>query len=104
MSKHLNHLAVCPNVRPYLWQHGNPTTTIRTSGLDAVAARKPDGRSGTTVALTPLTKQVIGANVTAHDERNGYWFWGLVAAFIGIPELLAGFSKTLKADIPWPTI
>lgn len=54
--------------------------------------------------MTPLTKQVIGANVTAHDERNGYWFWGLVAAFIGIPELLAGFSKTLKADIPWPTI
>ena len=49
-------------------------------------------------------QQVIGANVTTHDERNGYWFWGLVAAFIGIPELLAGLSKTLKAHIPWPTI
>jgi hypothetical protein len=57
--------------------------------VDAEAARKPGGRPGTAVALTPLTKQVIGANVTAHDERNGYWFWGLVAAFIGIPELLA---------------
>jgi hypothetical protein len=26
------------------------------------------------------------------------------ALFIGVPELLAAFSKTLKADIPWPTI
>jgi hypothetical protein len=68
------------------------------------AAQKLGGRHGHDVGLTPLTKQVIGAKATAHDERNGYWFWGLVAAFIGIPELLAGFSKTLKADIPWPTI
>ena len=77
---------------------------VRRSGVGADAAQKSGGRHGPAVALTPLTKQVIGANVTAHDERNGYWFWGLVAAFIGIPELLAGFSKTLKADIPWPTI
>ena len=46
----------------------------------------------------------IGAKACAHDERNGYWLWGLVGAFIGIPELLAAFSKTPKADIPWPTI
>jgi hypothetical protein len=40
----------------------------------------------------------------AHAERNGYWFWGLMALFIGVPEILAGLSSTLKADIPWPTI
>jgi hypothetical protein len=38
------------------------------------------------------------------DERNGYVFWGLVALFIGIPEVLAALSDTLKARIPWPTI
>ena len=37
-------------------------------------------------------------------ERNGYWFWGLMAFFIGVPEVLAALSSTLKADIPWPTI
>ena len=39
-----------------------------------------------------------------HAERNGYWFWGLMALFIGVPEVLAALSRTLKADIPWPTI
>jgi len=37
-------------------------------------------------------------------ERNGYWFWGLMALFIGVPEALAALSTTLRADIPWPTI
>jgi hypothetical protein len=37
-------------------------------------------------------------------ERNGYWFWGLLALFILVPELLAALSKSLRADIPWPTI
>ena len=30
--------------------------------------------------------------------------WGLTALFIAVPEVLAALSKTLKADIPWPTI
>jgi hypothetical protein len=51
-----------------------------------------------------LAGRLIGATVSGRDETNGYVFWGLVALFIGIPELLAAFSKTLKADIPWPTI
>lgn len=37
-------------------------------------------------------------------ERNGYWFWGLLGLFIAVPEVLAALSKTLRADIPWPTI
>lgn len=40
----------------------------------------------------------------SNAERNGYWFWGLIALFIGVPEVLAALSKTLRADIPWPTI
>jgi hypothetical protein len=51
-----------------------------------------------------MAAQVIGTAVTDHDERNGYVFWGLVAAFIGIPELLAALSKSFRATIPWPTI
>jgi hypothetical protein len=47
---------------------------------------------------------VIAPTLTRREEINGYWFWGLVALFIGVPGLLAAFSKTLKADIPWPTI
>jgi len=52
---------------------------------------------------TPLTRKLAGV-ASRRDEVNGYLFWGLVALFIGAPELLAGFSKTLRADIPWPTI
>lgn len=37
-------------------------------------------------------------------ERNGYWFWGLVSAFVAVPEVLAALSTSLRADIPWPTI
>ncbi len=55
-------------------------------------------------APTPVAQDFVGGGVGDHDERNGYVFWGLVALFIGVPELLAAFSKTLKADIPWPTI
>ncbi len=54
--------------------------------------------------LTPAAQDFVGDRVGPHDERNGYVFWGLVALFIGVPEALAAFSKTLKADIPWPTI
>jgi hypothetical protein len=66
----------------------------------------PPPASGPHAAVTssPLTQQLVGARVSERDEINGYWFWGLVALFIAIPELLAALSKTLKADIPWPTI
>ena len=56
------------------------------------------------VSSSALAGRLIGATVSGRDETNGYVFWGLVALFIGIPELLAAFSKTLRADIPWPTI
>jgi hypothetical protein len=55
-------------------------------------------------STTPVAQDFVGDEVSRHDEVNGYVFWGLVALFIGVPELLAAFSKTLKADIPWPTI
>jgi len=43
--------------------------------------------------------------VSDHNaERNGYWFWGLLTAFVVVPEVLAALSNTLRADIPWPTI
>jgi hypothetical protein len=51
-----------------------------------------------------VTQRLVGQPVSGRDEINGYVFWGLVALFIGVPELLAAFSSTLKADIPWPTI
>jgi hypothetical protein len=53
---------------------------------------------------TPVAQDFVGDRVSHRDEINGYVFWGLVALFIGVPELLAAFSDTLKADIPWPTI
>ncbi|HEY6961966.1 MAG TPA: hypothetical protein VI408_08785 [Gaiellaceae bacterium] len=37
-------------------------------------------------------------------ERNGYLFWGLLALFVGVPEVLAALSHRLKDAIPWPTI
>lgn len=55
-------------------------------------------------AATPLTRKLVGVAAGRRDEVNGYVFWGLVALFIGLPELLAAFSSTLRADIPWPTI
>ena len=64
-------------------------------------------QSGKQVADPPptlLVAKLVGATVSNRDESNGYLFWGLVALFIGVPELLAAFSKTLKADIPWPTV
>jgi hypothetical protein len=60
--------------------------------------------SATTARTTPVTERLVGARVGRREEINGYVFWGLVALFIGVPELLAAFSSTLKADIPWPTI
>jgi len=62
------------------------------------------GVSATTSSMTPVAQDFVGDQVSNHDELNGYVFWGLVALFIGVPELLAAFSSTLKADIPWPTI
>ena len=58
----------------------------------------------TTETPPPAAQDFVGDNVSHRDELNGYVFWGLVALFIGVPELLAAFSSTLKADIPWPTI
>ena len=55
-------------------------------------------------APAPLTRRLVGAVADRRDEVNGYVFWGLVALFIGLPELLAAFSSTLRARIPWPTI
>ena len=40
----------------------------------------------------------------SNAERNGYWFWGLLTLFVLVPEVLAALSRTLRADIPWPTI
>jgi hypothetical protein len=65
----------------------------------------PAAPAGAPAALpaTALTRRLAGA-ATRRDEVNGYVFWGLVTLFIGVPEVLAAFSKTLRADIPWPTI
>ncbi|MFL5963316.1 MAG: hypothetical protein ACJ757_10545 [Gaiellaceae bacterium] len=57
-----------------------------------------------TTETTPVAQDFVGDQVSHRDEVNGYVFWGLVTLFIGVPELLAAFSNTLKADIPWPTI
>jgi hypothetical protein len=60
--------------------------------------------SATTARRTPVAQRLVGEGVSRRGEINGYVFWGLVALFIGVPELLAAFSSSLKADIPWPTI
>lgn len=54
--------------------------------------------------LVGVTADRVTVAARRRDVINGYIFWGLVALFIGLPELLAAFSKTMKADIPWPTI
>jgi hypothetical protein len=59
--------------------------------------------SATNGNMAPVAQDFVGDPVSDRDERNGYVFWGLVALFIGVPELLASLSSTLKADIPWPT-
>jgi uncharacterized membrane protein YobD (UPF0266 family) len=51
-----------------------------------------------------VQRRLVGTELGPLGERNGYIFWGLVALFIGIPEVLAALSNTLKARIPWPTI
>jgi hypothetical protein len=60
--------------------------------------------SETTNAMPPDAQVFVGKPVSRRDERNGYVFWGLVALFIGLPDVLAALSRRLKADIPWPTI
>jgi hypothetical protein len=60
--------------------------------------------SATNRSETPVVKNVVGNEVSHRDELNGYVFWGLVALFIGVPDVMAASSNTLKADIPWPTI
>jgi hypothetical protein len=62
------------------------------------------GSSPPRPAFEPLLRQLVGPSVGRDDERNGYWFWGLIALFVGVPDVLAGLSKTLRAHIPWPTI
>ena len=62
------------------------------------------GSSPPRPAAGPLLRQLVGPSVGRDDERNGYWFWGLIALFVGVPDVLAGLSKTLRAHIPWPTI
>jgi hypothetical protein len=42
--------------------------------------------------------------LTEPEELDGYLFWGLVAVFIGAPEVLAALSARLKREIPFPTI
>jgi hypothetical protein len=42
--------------------------------------------------------------LTRREEADGYLFWGLVAVFIGAPEVLAALSARLKRAIPFPTI
>ena len=51
-----------------------------------------------------MLAKLVGPAPSRREEANGYWFWGLIALFIAVPEFLAAFSKELKADIPWPTI
>ena len=51
-----------------------------------------------------LTRQVVGPYVDHSDKIKGYWFWGFVATFIAVPEVLAAVSDPLEAHIPWPTI
>jgi hypothetical protein len=54
-----------------------------------------------------LTERVVGAPpaaVQTHYEVNGYVFWGAIALFIAVPEILAALSKHMKNIIPWPTI
>jgi hypothetical protein len=52
------------------------------------------------------TSRLVGPQgATVPEEANGYVFWGLLALFIGIPELLAGIKWTReRVHIPWPTI
>src|SRR6266581_102669 len=71
--------------------------------MSAETAQQPVAQASD-LATGQLTQRLVGSSISRRDEINGYWFWGLVALFIGVPELLAAFSKTLKADIPWPTI
>lgn len=71
--------------------------------MSAEFAQPAPATSAAEVPETALTRRLAGV-ASRRDELNGYLFWGLVALFIGVPELLAGFSKTLKAEIPWPTI
>lgn len=80
--------------------------------MAAEIVRPQPPRQPARVPLTSLTRRLVGVagderkTVAAgrRDEVNGYVFWGLVALFIGVPELLAAFSKTMQARIPWPTI
>jgi uncharacterized membrane protein HdeD (DUF308 family) len=37
-------------------------------------------------------------------ERWGYAVWGTVAVFVGVTEVLARISSSLRNAIPWPTI
>jgi hypothetical protein len=53
---------------------------------------------------THPSPRLVGPTPGRREEVDGYWYWGLIAIFVAVPELLAAFSKELRADIPWPTI
>src|SRR5207249_8670546 len=61
------------------------------------------GRAPTRLRCSVLAK-LVGPEPSRREEVNGYWFWGLIALFVAVPEFLAAFSKEVRADIPWPTI
>jgi hypothetical protein len=46
----------------------------------------------------------VVSDTSPREEADGYLFWGLVAVFVGAPELLAALSARLKRAIPFPTI
>jgi hypothetical protein len=52
------------------------------------------------VILGPLR----AAGPLSAKERVGYLVWGPIALVIGVTEILAALSKSMKNAIPWPTI
>src|SRR5437870_1250992 len=51
-----------------------------------------------------LHKWFLAAGPVRPYERMGYRVWGPIFASIGLTEILAAASKTLRNAIPWPTI
>jgi hypothetical protein len=84
-------------------QADNRSDVHRRGDADRKRAGLPPSRAGASVFGVVVSK-LVGPAASRREEVSGYWFWGLIAAFIAVPELLAAFSKELKADIPWPTI
>ena len=49
------------------------------------------------MAESELVERFVGPSVERRDEVNGYWFWALVALFIGVPETTIGSHSS-----SWP--